>query len=104
MQEQTRVQVKILDKDFQVACPVEERDALLLAAHELDKRMRQVRNSGAMVGIDRVAVMVALNLCHELNECKKNASEHSGDIPSDIKETTLRLSQKLTQALKPPTS
>jgi cell division protein ZapA len=61
-----RVSVSILDKDYQVACQPEEKAALLLAATELDSRMRKARLSGNLVGIERIAVVVALNLCHEL--------------------------------------
>ena len=60
------VYVTILVKEYQVACKPEEKHALLLAAKDLDARMRQVRNAGTVVGVDRIAVMVALNLCHEL--------------------------------------
>lgn len=88
-----RVHVKILDKDYQVACPPSEKEALLLAADELDKRMRKIKNSGAMVGVDRIAVMVALNLCHELHESQKQSSTPVND------ETVQRLSEKLALAL-----
>lgn len=78
MMSSKRVQVQILDKDYQVACPPNERDALLSAAEELDVRMRQARNSGAVLGSDRLAVMVALNLCYELQQSKKNICSSPG--------------------------
>jgi cell division protein ZapA len=58
--------VKILDKEYQVACPREERQALTESAHLLDERMKAIRNSGAVIGLERIAVMAALNLSHEL--------------------------------------
>ncbi len=58
--------VHILGKDYQVACPVEERDALLRAASELDRRMRDIRQSGSVIGVERIAVMAALNLSNEV--------------------------------------
>lgn len=74
MKDNKRVNLQILDKEYHVACPLEERDALLTAAEELDARMRNVRNSGSVIGAERVAVMVALNLCYELQQSKKNIS------------------------------
>ncbi|NBU24450.1 MAG: cell division protein ZapA [Gammaproteobacteria bacterium] len=61
-----RVSVRILDKEYLVACPFEERSALLDAAQHLDTRMREVRDTGKVVGIDRIAVIAALNLANEL--------------------------------------
>lgn len=87
-----RVTVRIMDKEYQVACRPEEKAALLTAAQELDLRMRQVRNSGATaLGLDRIAVMVALNLCHELQQ-------ERGKVPS---KTLQNLNEKLDQALSP---
>lgn len=61
-----RVSVRILDKEYLIACPFEERSALLDAAQHLDSRMREVRDSGKVVGMDRIAVIAALNLANEL--------------------------------------
>ena len=58
--------VHILGKDYQVACPSEERDALLNAAIELDRRMKAIRQTGSVIGVERIAVMAALNLTHEV--------------------------------------
>jgi cell division protein ZapA len=64
--DQARVSVRIMEKEFVVACPYDERSALLDAAEFLNARMREIRDSGKVVGLDRVAVMAALNLAHEL--------------------------------------
>lgn len=92
----TRVQVKILDKEYQVSCPSNEEEALLLAANELDQRMRKVRNTGAMIGVDRIAVMVALNLCHELHECQRLLKEQHPEL---TEKTLQRIASKLDNAL-----
>jgi cell division protein ZapA len=60
------VSVKILDKDYQVACPADERVALVQSAQVLDERMRMIKSSGGVIGLERIAVMAALNLSHEL--------------------------------------
>ena len=69
-QEQARVSVRILEKEYFIACPYEERSALLDSAEYLNNRMREVRDSGKVVGLDRIAVMVALNLTNELLQLK----------------------------------
>ena len=60
------VTIRILEKDYQVACPAEEKAALLESAELLNHKMREIRDSGKVVGLDRVAVMAALNLANEL--------------------------------------
>ena len=61
-----RVTVRLLDKEYQVACPEDEREALLESAELLNRKMKEIRDSGKVVGVDRIAVMAALNLCHEM--------------------------------------
>lgn len=60
------VTIRILEKDYHVACPAEEKAALLESAELLNNKMRDIRDSGKVVGLDRVAVMAALNLANEL--------------------------------------
>ena len=60
------VAVSILGKDYRIACEPGTEDELLSAARFLDARMREVRGTGKVIGTDRIAVMVALNLAHEL--------------------------------------
>jgi len=62
------VTVRILDREYQVACPQEEKDALLDSARDLNERMKAIRDTGKVVGVDRIAVMAALNLARELLE------------------------------------
>ena len=60
------VNVKILEKEYQISCKAEERAALLDSAELLDAKMRQIRDSGKVTGLDRIAVMAALNMANEL--------------------------------------
>jgi cell division protein ZapA len=62
----SRVSVRILEKEYQVACLPEERSELLDSAEYLNVKMREIRDGGNIVGLDRIAVMAALNLAHEL--------------------------------------
>ena len=64
-QDQARVSVRIMEKEYVVACPYDERAALLDAAEFLNARMREIRDSGKVVGLDRIVAMAALNLAHE---------------------------------------
>lgn len=62
--------VKILDKEFQVACPKSEQADLLKAAHVLDQRIRDIRASGKVVGLERMAIIAGLNITHEMIQAK----------------------------------
>jgi len=58
--------VTILDREFRVACPEDERTELLEAVSYLDKKMREVRDTGKVATVERIAIMAALNITHEL--------------------------------------
>ncbi len=60
------VTVEILDKEYQVACPPEQEAELVASAKHLDQQMRDIRAGGKVIGLERVAIMAALNLSHEL--------------------------------------
>ncbi|MEZ5562437.1 MAG: cell division protein ZapA [Gammaproteobacteria bacterium] len=62
----TQVNIKILEKEYQISCPVSERVALLNSAELLNTKMREIRDSGKVIGLDRIAVMAALNMANEL--------------------------------------
>ena len=66
------VSVKVLDREYTVGCAPEEREGLLAAARLLDARMREVRGSNRMVAVDRIAVLAALNLAHELQQSRQH--------------------------------
>lgn len=87
-----KIFVKILDKEYQVACPAEEKVALVRSAEELDSRMRAIKNSGAIIGLERIAVMAALNLSHDLLKSEGALSPAAED---DIK----RMNSKIDGAL-----
>ena len=72
--DQARVSVRIMDREYVVACAYDERSALLDAAEFLNVRMREIRDSGKVVGLDRIAVMAALNLAHEFLKVRERES------------------------------
>ena len=66
MSSSNSVTVQILDKEYSIMCPPEERSNLVSAARYLDGKMRDIRSSGKVIGADRIAVMAALNITHEM--------------------------------------
>ncbi len=60
------LEIKILDRELRIACPEEERDELLDAVAYVDKKMREIRDAGKIVSVERIALMAALNITHEL--------------------------------------
>ena len=90
------VTVKILDKDYQVACPEEQESQLVVSAKYLDKQMRSIRETGKVIGLERIAVMAALNISYELLQ----ASEHSDTAsPAPDSGAVEGLNRKLDDAL-----
>ena len=79
MKRANTVTVDILDKEYQVACPTDEESALLLAARYLDQNMRDIRSTGKIIGLERVAIMAALNISHELLSLKNVSSVVESD-------------------------
>ena len=67
------VSVRLLDREYTVGCTPEQRDGLLAAAKLLDGRMRDVRGGNKMAAVDRIAVLAALNLAHELLQLRSEA-------------------------------
>jgi cell division protein ZapA len=91
----TTVSVKILDKEYQVACQQEEVDALTASARFLDQQMRTIRESGKVFGMDRIAVMAGLNLANELLQ-KRDAVD---DVTREADVMVKHLTERLTEAL-----
>lgn len=57
--------VAIMGREFRVACPEEERESLLQAVSYLDRKMREIRDGGKVIGLERIAIMAALNITHD---------------------------------------
>ncbi len=85
------INVRILDRDYSIGCSPEERDALQAAANLLDARMREIRGSNRMAALDRIAVLAALNLAHELQSLKKTSETRDTDISRSLSELNRKL-------------
>lgn len=97
------VTIRILDKDYMVACPEGEQDALVAAARRVDREMRKVRDSGKVLGTDRIAVMVALNLAHELMHGNRGNVVEAATSHSDLvayQQTLQQLQGKMDTVLE----
>jgi cell division protein ZapA len=85
------VNVKILDREYTVGVEPGEREGLTAAAHLLDARMREVRGGNRMAAIDRVAVLAALNLAHELLQLRGQAETRDQALAQTLGELNRKL-------------
>ena len=88
------VTVSILDKEYRVACRNGEQAELQASARLLNERMSRIRSSGSVIGLERIAVMAALNIAHELIQAKAELTR----VPLE-KEMLDRLQDKVQSAL-----
>lgn len=89
------VTVNIMGKEFVVACPDNERAALVAAASYLDKKMREIHASGKVIGTERAAIMAALNIAHELLDLRAQ-----GGMPADVHQKLRFLQSKIDAVLR----
>ena len=100
MSEATPVAVSILDREFLIGCTPEERAGLIAAASYLDGKMREVRGSSRTQGLDRIAVMTALNIAHELLQARQNSESESGVLAQQLQAMRTKLDAALAPRLK----
>ncbi len=92
----TQVSVRILDKEYQVACPANERSDLLDSAEILNEKMREIRDKSGVVGLDRIAVMAALNMANDLLHAKAKDQAIEGDFSDRLKVISDRVDSVLS--------
>ena len=90
-----QVSVRILDKEYQVACASEERTDLLDSAEILNSKMLEIRDSGRVVGLDRIAVMAALNMANHLLHAQARDRLIEGDLSGRLKSISDRVDNVL---------
>lgn len=91
------VTVTILEKEYLISCSEEERDQLHTAAAFLNQKMKEVKSGGKIVGTERVAVIAALNIAHELLACRHQHSETSSSLDVTIRRLHSKIDEVLTQ-------
>jgi len=89
------VSIRILEKEYQVACLANEKAALMESAEMLNQKMREIRDSGKVVGLDRVAVMAALNMANELRQKTGEDKELKDIVGGRVKAMRERLDSAL---------
>ena len=92
------INISILDKDYKVACPPGEQSALLESAKFLDGKMREVRDSGNIIGSERIAVITALNMANDLLKNSNLDKELGKELPPRLKDLESKISRVLEQA------
>ena len=79
------VTITIMGRDYQISCPPEEEESLRKSARHLDKNMEEVRKRGTSLGYEKIAVLAALNITHELLKIGQNANSNETDVLREIK-------------------
>lgn len=92
------VNVRIADRDYMVSCEPHEREGLIEAARQLDGRMREIRAANRMAGIDRIAVLAALNLAHELSQIRRSDGQEQREIAATLGDLSRKLDRLLAVA------
>ena len=93
---QVQFDVTILGREYRIACGAGEREALLKAVAHLDSRMREIRDAGKVAGMDRIAVMAALNIANDLlrergQGSTRKSAQAAGDDPIDAPSAQRRI-------------
>jgi cell division protein ZapA len=94
-----QISVRILDRDYRLAVPTEGKEQLIEAARAVDERMCALRDSGRVVGTDRIAVMAALQLANELVGLRASGGSDAGTAPEAIRRIR-RLTQVIDDELR----
>ena len=89
------VVVKILDKEYQVSCPPSEQEAMLKSARYLDENMRKIKGRGNIHGLEKISVMAALNITHEMLSKSLQLNESRHQTAQQIKYLEAKLDRSL---------
>lgn len=92
------ISVRLLDKDYRIGCPEGEEDRLLATARYLDGRMQEIRGGGKVIGTERIAVMTALNLAHELLAVQQGQDAQADAAARRIQRLRERVEQALNES------
>ncbi len=84
MTQSSPITVSILQKEYKISCPPEEQDSLIESASIVDKKMREIRKQGKSVGQDRIAIMAALNIAHDLLHNRSDHQQGVGDVADEL--------------------
>lgn len=91
------VTVRILDREYRVMCTPDERRMLMESALFLDHQMREIRDSGKVSSMDKIAVMCALNLAEEVLRLRQELVDRREKVDQRVRDLADQLDQALTQ-------
>ena len=83
-----------MDKEYRIACPEEEKDNLKASADLLNVKLNEIKQQGSVIGTERIAIMAALNMSHEILHNKTLVEEH-GDLNKRIEDLSERISDTM---------
>jgi cell division protein ZapA len=95
MSEAKTLQIAIMGREFRVACPEDEQAGLLEAVDYLNRKMLEIRDAGKIIGLERIAIMAALNIAHEMLTMKVGGGFDMGDL----KRRMTRMESVIDQAM-----
>lgn len=95
MGDSNSLNIKIMDKDYRVACPADQQESLMESAQFLNDRLNEIKVKGSIIGTERIAIMAALNLAHELL-----GSKGSVELLNETNERVLNMQKKIDIALR----
>ena len=100
MSEAKSLQITIMGRDFRVACPEHEQAGLLEAVDYLNKKMLEIREGGKVIGLERIAIMAALNIAHELLTTKVGGAFDIGEIKRRMNRMETMIDQTMSEQAK----
>lgn len=100
MSESKSLQITIMGREFRVACPEEEQAGLLEAVDYLNKKMLEIRDGGKVIGLERIAIMAALNISHEFLTTKVGGGFDMGEIKRRMNRMETVIDQALSEQTK----
>lgn len=87
--------IKIMDKEYRIACPQEEKDNLQASADLLNEKLKEIKQQGAVIGTERIAIMAALNMSHEILHNQFLSVEHK-----DLNQRIDALSERISISMR----
>lgn len=92
------VAVQILDKEYRFSCPEEESEALVGAARRVNRKMAEIRDSGKVIGLERIAIMAAINIAHELLDLNGEGSAVTDELPKQLSQLQHKIEKAVSHA------
>ena len=100
MSDAKSLQITIMGREFRVACPEEEQAGLLEAVDYLNRKMLEIRDAGKVIGLERIAIMAALNIAHEFLSTKLGGSFDMAEMKRRMNRMESVIDQAMSEQAK----